>query len=814
MRTPHPFGELLSRLRARKPGLTQAKLAELTGYDLAVIARMGQGQKDLTGPLARERILRVIQSLDECGVLNGVDEANVLLEAATLPPLFAGNYSEAELLQQLALHRHAAPADDLSLPFAPRHNLPAQLTSFIGREQEIAQVTLFLAGPITPPMPATSKNLHARKKSDARLITLTGPGGVGKTRLALEVAAALCEDYADGAWWVSLGALSDPSLLTQAILTTFELNRQAQAAPLNLLVGYLEKRRLLLVLDNCEHLVDACAELAAHLMSYCPNLRILATSREALQVPGEVTLRVPPLTVPRPALADTNNVMDFDAVRLFVERAQAMRPDFDLTAANASAVAHICERLDGIPLALELAAALMQVLSVEEIAARMDNRFSLLKGGYRTVTPRHQALSNAVDWSYELLTPAEQILLARLSVFAGSWNTAAAEGICADDKLKRADVLPTLRQLVNKSLVVVEATVDESSRYRLLKTIHEYATEKLRERSEYIMMKDNHLTYLVNFAETANVQLHADQEDPAVWASLIEQRDELLAALTHAEQSGNTEALLRLAAALQSFWVGRGLREEGTQWMNKALALGKAAPARLRAALMFAWAWTFERDAERLKQLTPEAEACLAECSAAQDTLGMAQAQTVLGGAAAESGEYSKARAHFDEALRFFEAQGDPWAIANVRHKIGDVLHRAGSPTTETWMRESIQRYRDSGENKKLSTALADLAWWIEAKEPGNARILDVWRESVAAAEAAGNVGLRSEFLLMLGRAELSAGDRAQASDHFAQSLQIACDMDSKSGIESVVEVMRDVDSARAELILEAYLLRKQQAGD
>jgi NB-ARC domain len=254
---------------------------------------MGQGQKDLTGPLARERVLRVIQSLDECGVLNGVDEANALLEAATLPPLFAGNYIEAELMQQLALHRRAAPADDLSLPFAPpfapRHNLPAQLTSFIGREQEIAQVTLFLVGPITPPMPATNKNLHARKKSDARLITLTGPGGVGKTRLALEVAAALCEDYADGAWWVSLGALSDSSLVTQAILTTFELNRQTQAAPLDVLVGYLEKRRLLLVLDNCEHLVDACAEVTAHLMSYCLNLRILATSREALQVPGEVT---------------------------------------------------------------------------------------------------------------------------------------------------------------------------------------------------------------------------------------------------------------------------------------------------------------------------------------------------------------------------------------------------------------------------------------------------------------------------------------------------------------------------------------------
>ncbi len=400
---------------------------------------------------------------------------------------------------------------------------------------------------------------------------------------------------------------------------------------------------------------------------------------------------------------------------------------------NAGAVAHICERLDGIPLALELAAALTQILSVEEIAARIDNRFALLKGGYRTATPRHQALSNVVDWSYELLAPAEQILLARLSVFVGGWNTEAAEQVCADADLKRADVLPMLRQLVNKSLVMIDERTTETTRYRLLKAIHEYATDKLRERNEYLMMKDNHLNYLVGFAEATDALL-TTQAHEAAGAQFVAQQDELRAALTHAEASGNVEALLRLLAAQQRFWRG-GYRTEVTQWMNRALALGSTAPAWLQLAVIFAWAWTFPDEATHLAKHAPMVEACLAECRAAQDQIGIAQAQTVLSDIArAVHQDFAAARLCLEEAWHIFENSGDRRAISIVRHKMGVVLKQLDSAAAEAWLQDSITLYSAAGDAINLSTTLADLAWLIEDKTPNDPRLVDLWRRSVEAA--------------------------------------------------------------------------------
>ncbi len=810
--TAHPFGDLLTKLRVRQPGLTQARLAELAGYDPAVIARMGQGQKDLTGPQARERVIRIIETLDAAGVVNGVAEADALLAAATLPPLFAGNYVEAELIQQLALHRRTETDDAAALNSPARHNLPAQLTSFIGREQEIEEISQFLTGPAH-----TGSRLSNR--SNAR------PSARSQARLALEVALTLLAEFADGVWWVSLGALNDPALIAQTIADTLRLNHSTQAAPLRMLADYLANRRLLLVLDNCEHLVDACAELVAHLMGYCPTLRLLATSREALQVPGELALRVPPLTVPRPSmaeqdfLADKNSVMDFDAVRLFVERAQAIRPDFDLTAANARAVAHICERLDGIPLALELAAALLQILSVDEIAARIDNRFTLLKGGYRTATPRHQALSNAMDWSYELLTPVEQILLARLSVFVGGWDTEAAEGVCAnaDGSLKRAEVLPTLRQLVNKSLIVIDEKGTNLTHYRLLKTIHEYAAEKLRERNEYTLMKDSHLTYLVNFAEAKDALL-TTREHASAGEQLTAQRDELRAALAYAEESGNVEMLLRLTAALQSFWRG-GYRVEGTQWMNRALASASAASARLRLAVLFAWAWTFPDEAAHLAKHAPMIETCLEKCRAAQDQIGTAQALTVLSDIVrAVHSDFAQARTYLQEAWPIFEASGDRRAISTVRHKMGVVLKQLDRAAAETWMQESANLYSASRDSLYLSTTLADLAWLIEDQNPKDARLVGLWRKAVEAAHASGSGGLEAEFSLNLGNIELSLGDRAQAAEHFGQALELCCaadgDTEDKGGIYWTILSLCKVDSPRALTIIERYLQGKQQLAD
>ncbi|MGH2353954.1 MAG: ATP-binding protein, partial [Chloroflexota bacterium] len=293
-------------------------------------------------------------------------------------------------------------------------NLPAQLSSFVGREREIAEVTHLLAG-------------------GARLVTLTGPGGAGKTRLALEVAARLLPTVPDGVWLVDLAPLTDAALAPLAVASAAGIQEESRSPPLETLRRALRERRVLSVLDNCEHLIDACASLVEAVLSACPAVQVLATSREVLRVAGETVWRVPALAVPplAPALP-ADALARYEAVRLFLERARAVQPRFGLTAANAPAVAQLCRRLDGMPLAIELAAARTRVLSVDELLARLEDRFRLLTGGGRTALPRQETLRAAVEWSYDLLSEAEQTLFARLSVFAGGWTLAAAEAVAAD----------------------------------------------------------------------------------------------------------------------------------------------------------------------------------------------------------------------------------------------------------------------------------------------------------------------------------------------------------------------------------------------
>src|SRR6266545_3268645 len=330
-----------------------------------------------------------------------------------------------------------------------RTNLPAQLTSFVGREQAITDVTQLL--------------------TTARLVTLTGPGGTGKTRLALQVAAGVLEAYSDGVWLVELAPLADAALIPRAVASALGLREEAGRPILATLTDFLRARHLLLILDNCEHVVAACAQSAAALLRGCPNVRILASSREALGIAGEAPFRVPSLATPDPRrLPPIETLADYEAVRLFVERATTVLPGFRLTSDNAPAVAQVCARLDGIPLALELAAARVNVLRVEQIAARLDDRFRLLTGGSRTAVPRQQTLRALIDWSHDLLAALEQQVLRRLSVFTGGWTLEAAEAVCAGDGIEQYDILDVLTQLVNKSLVVGEREQGQETRYRLL----------------------------------------------------------------------------------------------------------------------------------------------------------------------------------------------------------------------------------------------------------------------------------------------------------------------------------------------------------
>ncbi len=434
------------------------------------------------------------------------------------------------------------------------NNLPIQLTSFIGREREIEAVRRLL--------------------STTRLLTLTGSGGVGKTRLALQAAVDMLEAFADGVWLVELAPLSNPALVSHSVATVFSVREDKGRPLMNALQEYLRTKNLLLILDNCEHLLDACAQLVDTLLRTCPGLKIIASSREALGVAGETPFRVPSLSLPDPRQLPTiENLTQFDAVQLFIERAIAVKPDFQVTNANAPAVAQVCHRLDGIPLAIELAAARVKGLAVEQIAARLDDRFRLLTGGSRTALPRQQTLRTSIDWSYDLLSEKERVLLRRLSVFVGDWTLEAGEVVCIDNDSEASEVLDLLLRLVDKSLVVVEEQEGEA-RYRLLETIRQYARDKLLESGEAEQVRARHLEFFLTFAEKARPALRGIEQ----LKLLNRQRSEyenLRTAIVWAlgdsdikdtlRSNGKTESGLRLVYALEQLGDVQLLLGVGTQ---------------------------------------------------------------------------------------------------------------------------------------------------------------------------------------------------------------------------------------------------------
>lgn len=388
-----------------------------------------------------------------------------------------------------------AVAAELPLSPEPRkHNLPRQLTSFVGRQKEIAEVQALLFG--------------------ARLLTLTGASGCGKTRLGLQVAADSLEHFPDGTWLVDLAPLADPSLARQAVATVLGMNEDAGKPIARIVAQRLAQKRLLLVLDNCEHLLDTCADVVDALVQQYPGVQVLATSREALGVAGEQTYRVPSLTTPDATDAQTpQGIACCESIRLFVERARLVRPDFRITEQNARPLALLCRRLDGIPLAIELAAARVRMFTVEEINGKLDQSFRILTGGWRTAPLRHQTLRSLVDWSYGLLNAAEKRLLQRLSVFSGGWTLDAAERVCSGEGVTQEDVLELMSSLSDQNLVLPEQA-DGHSRYRLLETMQQYARQRLAESGGGDAIRSRHRDYFLAFAEEAKAKLSgADRGD-------------------------------------------------------------------------------------------------------------------------------------------------------------------------------------------------------------------------------------------------------------------------------------------------------------
>jgi len=455
-----------------------------------------------------------------------------------------------ERIHQLVISGLPSEFPPLKTLDAFRHNLPVQLTSFIGRETEMDEIS--------------------QKIGEHNLVTLAGVGGTGKTRLALQASADLIDNFPDGVWFVQLAPIADPTLVPRTTAMAVGLRDEPQRPVIDMLCDYLRKKKMLIILDNCEHLVDACAQLVIRILQTAPNVHILASSRETLGVPGEITYLVQSLDLPDVEhLPSTETLSQYEAVKLFIDRATSVAPSFNVTNENAPALAQICHRLDGIPLAIELAAAKIRVLSVEQIAKRLDDRFRLLTGGSRTAMERHQTLRATVDWSYNLLPPEEQALFERLSIFVGGWTLEAAEAICEDES--GADVLDLLEQLINKSLVITEGQHGES-RYHMLETIRHYAREKSIDAQEIDSMRDKHLEYFLNLAETAAPYLIRTEQ--LEWLSRLDaDYENLRAALKWADTKESAEPALRLCAALGRYWYIRGYWIEGSQWLARAFAM-------------------------------------------------------------------------------------------------------------------------------------------------------------------------------------------------------------------------------------------------
>ncbi|HEV2121621.1 MAG TPA: protein kinase, partial [Chloroflexota bacterium] len=625
----------------------------------------------------------------------------------------------------------ALPAQDFTP--APVANLPVALTSFVGREREAEDVQSLLAS--------------------TRLLTLTGPGGAGKTRLALHVAALRLVDYTDGARLVELAPLSDAHLVPQAVAAALGVREGADRPQLDVLVEFLRSRRFLLVLDNCEHLVQACAQLAEQLLRACPYLRILATSREPLGVVGETAWQVPPLAIPDLTLQEqTPDALErYEAVRLFRDRASSVKPGFTLNQRNARVVAEICARLDGIPLAIELAAARVRVLSLEQIASRLDDRFVLLTGGSRTALPHHQTLRAAMDWSYELLDPDEQALFRQLSVFAGTWTLEAAEAILQS----HGDVLDLLAALVDKSLLRHETTPDGESRFSLLQTVREYARERLDECVDCTDAHGRHLTYYREFAEAAGQRIRGAEQ--LSWLERLEQdHDNLRAAMDYSLSApGQVKQGLRLALALGWFWYLRGYRGEGRAWLERLLSTSDELPSKLRSRALstaahltyytgqpsaalaladaglriaretgdpstIAWALLYrsvvQPDAALLAE--PRWQECLTLFRQTGEDWGVALALSWLGFADYDRQEFASATDRFTEALALFRQAGDRWGMAMALARVSFMAeHNGDLALAEAYLQEQQTLAEELGHKGAMAGGLKILAAFSEDHE-------------------------------------------------------------------------------------------------
>jgi non-specific serine/threonine protein kinase len=706
-----------------------------------------------------------------------VEEANLTVQISAIRRALAQAPGGERWLETLSRrgYRFVGPVTEL-MSKGTNSNLPEAVTSFVGRERELVELKQLL--------PRT------------RLITLVGVGGIGKTRLALQVAAEVLDAYRDGVWLVELASVADPGLLPQTVAMVLGLKEQPDKSLTQSVTEHLASRHLLLVLDNAEHLIGACALLADVVLRQCPHIVMLITSREKLGTLGEQTYPVPALSMPdRERDATAESLARYESARLFVERVRLNLPHFAVTNDNASALASVCCRLDGIPLAIELAAARVRSMSVEEVDRRLDQRFRLLTGGSVTAPRRHQTLRALIDWSYDLLADGEKALLGRVSVFAGGWTLEAAEQTCVGDGIEDWEVLDLVTSLADKSLVVAEER-NGVARYRLLETVCQYARKRLQETDEEACWRRRHLAYFLALAEKA--EPHLIDADQQAWLDRLErEHDNLRAALEwSAANESDANDGLRLAGTLYKFWITRCYLSEGRGCISKLLASAprrQTAPARakaLQAAGSLAW---LQSDYPAAVAQHEEALAC---CLELKDRLGAAESLNSLGRCAMERGEYASARALHEESLAIRRELGDRRGIAHSLKNLGNVAADLGDfPAAKTHYQDSLEIFRELSDGANIGDMLTNLGR-VAHRQQNYSTARELAEESFALWHELGDRAGIGVSLNNLATVAFAQGDYASARAKHQESLKILREIGNRQGIATSLEGLAGVESA------------------
>ncbi len=785
------FGDWLKR-RRRSLDLTQAELADQAGCSVETIRKL------------EAETLRPSKALTDR-----------LAAYLAIPPeqhdhfaRFARGQSDGEYLPIPILTLDPARSPPSSRP----HHLPAPLptppTPLVGRERQTREVC------------------HLLQQPHIRLLTLIGAGGVGKTRLAIQAAADLQDDFAHGVCFVALSAVHDPSLVMSTVAHTVGVRESGTGPLIEGLVAWLRDKTLLLVLDNFEQVL-AAAPVVADLLAQCRALKILVTSRAPLQLQMEQQYRVPPLALPpptdepAPALVGGGRLTDYAAVQLFVQCARLVRPDFSLTEANRQAVVEICQRLDGLPLALELAAARVQLLPPAALLARLKSRLALLTGGPRNLPARQQTMRAALDWSYDLLDEAEKALYRRLAVFARGFSLEAAAAVAEDGEPTTeavVSVLEGLSSLTDKSLIHQMESVDGEPRFRLLQIVREYGRERLAESGEAAAVRQRHLLWYLRLAEQAAPQLRGPQQ--VTWLDRLEQEhNNLRAALRWAVETGQTELELRLVGALAEFWQRRGYLSEGREWLEKALrrddeAQGAAASAARQQARAMALS---EAGSLAWRQgdygsATVLHEASLTLYQSIGDRWGVAFALNNLGVQATRQGDYAPARRLLEESLDLYQAQGDKWGMCAVLINLGllaefeDDLPRARQLYTE-----GLALGRTVGDRWAIAALLHNLG--DVARYAGDyAQAVPLYEESIELGRQTGDKLVSAQSLAILAKIAHKQGDAVRAIQHFQASLTVFREFGHQDELTQCLQGLAGVLADQGQAVAAARLFSAAEA--